>query len=290
MLASIAERVGRLYPFFSGAGSFANSALFRALDPPGEGPVIARVPGGRAVVPRADYVARAMRFVGDLDPKVSWVLDRTLHPGDTALDIGANLGLVSLRMCKLVGMSGTVHAFEPQPRMVRYLERTIELNPDLRLKLHPIALGAEAGTFQMTVPDHNAGGGSLEPTSPRPGDQMIEVEVCVLSDYAARIGLLAADVIKMDVEGFEARVLEGGEAFLQRTRPHTIILEENAPDANSNSSAALDLLMSLNYEIYALPKRLLSVQLRPLSERVPSHDYVALHREAPSRVREALRL
>lgn len=129
MFVDLIGRASRLYPFYSGAGRFANSALFRSLDTSGGPDAIVQVEGGKALVPAGDHVGRAMRFVGDLDPKVSWVVDRCLRPGYVALDIGANLGLVSLRMAARVGSSGQVHAFEPQPRLISYLEKTQALNP-----------------------------------------------------------------------------------------------------------------------------------------------------------------
>lgn len=231
-----------------------------------------------------------MRFVGDLDPKVSWVIDRVLRPEDTALDIGANLGLVSLRMCARVGPKGQVHAFEPQPRLVTLLNETLARNPNLPLTLHPIALGPENTELEMSVPAHNAGGASLVSSVARPGDRRFSVPVRRLTDYVGTLGLIRIDVIKMDVEGFEAHVLEGGIEILQKTRPHTILLEENALDPKTHASPALDILKTLDYKIYALPKRLLSVRLVPIEEAQGAHDCVALHQDAPDWVRAALRL
>lgn len=241
------------------------------------------VSGGRAVVPSGDYVARAMRFVGDLDPKVSWVLDRVLEPGDTALDIGANLGLISLRMAGRVGPAGCVHAFEPQPRLVGYLRQTFQMNPGLPVHLHPVALGTETAELDMSVPPHNAGGGSLVGPD-RLGARSVRVPVFPLSDFARTMDLDRLDVIKLDVEGFEAQVLLGAQSLLERLRPHTILLEENNLDAATGSSPAFDVLKRLDYDLYALPRRLLSVRLHPISEGLPAHDYVAIARDAPVRV------
>jgi FkbM family methyltransferase len=288
---SIAARIGRFYPFASGAGSFANLKVFRLLDPAEGEDGVVEVTGGRALVPPGDHVGRAMRFVGDLDPKVSWVVDRAVQPGDVALDIGANLGLVSLRMSAQVGPQGIVHAFEPQPRLQRYLRQTLEMNDPCNIKLHPIALGTETATLEMAVPGHNAGAATLnqaQEKSQRPGVEMIAVQVRALSDYAEEIGLTRVDFIKIDVEGFEANVIRGGIDLLRAARPRVIILEENNPDPQTGLSPALESLLALDYDLFSLPKRLLSVRLYPLAARQAAHDYVAVSRSAPEATRRAL--
>lgn len=265
--------------------------MFRKLDPETGVDAIANVTGGRALVPAGDHVARAMRFVGDLDPKISWVVDRVVRPGDVALDLGANLGLVSLRLSARVGSAGHVHAFEPQPRMIRYLNKTLEMNPGLPITLHPVALGCDKTTLVLAVPEHNAGAATLYNTAGlenRAGMTMVQVPVVRLSDYAEAHGLTRVDFIKIDVEGFEDHVLQGGAELLARTRPKVIVLEENAVDPTTGRSAALDRLESMGYDIFALPKRIISVKLYPVTARQIAHDYVAVSQQAPSDIRQSL--
>ncbi|MEP6068578.1 MAG: FkbM family methyltransferase [Paracoccaceae bacterium] len=289
MLAGLAAHIGHLYPLKSGCGPVANSGLFRWLDPVGGPDGIARVTGGRAVVPAGDYVGRSMRFIGDLDPKVSWVVDQVLNPGDTALDIGSNLGLLSLRMAARVGAAGQVHAFDPQPRMQAYFRRTLDLNPDLPITLHPIGLGPESTTLELAIPPNNAGSASLSARfEDRPGTETVQVPVEPLDSYAQTAGITQAKMIKMDVEGFEAQVLQGANAFLEQTRPAVILLEENAPDPETGLSPALEILQALDYTLYTLPRALWSVRLAPLSEHAPAHDYVAVAPDAPDAIRRAL--
>ena len=288
-VSSVAAAIGHLYPLKSGCGRFANNPVFRHLDPPGGPDRIARVPGGRALVPGGDYVGRTMRFVGDLDPKVSWIVDQAISPGDTVLDIGANLGLVSLRMAARAGPEGQVHAFEPQPRLQTYLKKTLAMNPDLPVSLHPVALGAEQTTLNLSVPADNAGAASLLPGSgPAPGTEQIAVPVHRLDDYAEEIGLNRVDFIKIDVEGCEAQVFEGAAALLKRTEPGVIILEENGLDPRTHSSAAIRILRDMGYDIHALPRRLFRVGLCPVTEAPDAHDFVAVAGSASAELRRRL--
>ena len=292
-ISSIMATVGHLYPLKSGFCRFANSAMFRHLDPPNGPDAIAKVTGRRALVPGGDHVGRAMRFVGDLDPKVSWIVDRAILPGDVALDIGANLGLVSLRMAARTGLKGQVHAFEPQPRLHPYLNQTIAMNPACPITLHPIALGREQAVLTMSVPAHNAGAASLlarPDMLPDPNITQIDVPVHRLDDYADHIGLERINFIKIDVEGFEFQVFSGAQSLLERTRPHVIILEENQIDPATGLSDALRLLQDLGYDLYALPRRLFSVTLHPAAQAQEAHDFVAVSKDAPKDLRARLRL
>ena len=157
----LAKKIGHLYPFALGCATFGNLKLFRFLDHFHGKDDWAEVVGGLASVPSGDLVARAMKYVGDLDRRVSWVVDQTLSKGDTSLDIGANLGLITLRMASLVGPTGHVHAFEPQSRIRAYLSRSIEHNRLRQVSLHPYALGKKAGSHILNVPTDNAGAASI---------------------------------------------------------------------------------------------------------------------------------
>jgi FkbM family methyltransferase len=284
-LASAIAALGRLYPLKSGCGYFANAAPLRWLDPPPGTDVVARIAGGRAVVPADDYVGRAMRFFGDLDPKVSWVIDRAVLPGDIAVDVGGNLGLVTLRMAMHAGPSGMVHTFEPQPRMLHYLRRTLALNPGLRISLHGIALGAEPNELLLEVPSHNAGAATFLARG-RPSASSIRVPVRPMAEYCAEAGIARVDVMKIDVEGFEAMVLEGARPILEGLRPpRAILFEQHQP---SPDSPAVEILRACGYTIFALPRRYFRVQLLPVEECANAHDFVAVHRDCAASVKRAL--
>lgn len=93
----------KIYPLKSGLGTIANSKVFKRLDGNPMGDIVAKSGRFDLVVPQDDYVGRSIKYFGDLDKKVTWVVCNVLEPGDTALDIGANLGLVSFQMLDRVG-------------------------------------------------------------------------------------------------------------------------------------------------------------------------------------------
>lgn len=137
-------RITRAYPLYSGCGSLANSSFFKWLSGFSTDQSWSRVPGGEVLASLDDYVGRAAFFFGNLDRKITWICARIVRPGDTVLDIGANIGIVSVWLSTLVGASGMVHAFEPSPKLQRVLRDTLIHNQLSNVLLHPVAF-REAG-------------------------------------------------------------------------------------------------------------------------------------------------
>jgi FkbM family methyltransferase len=275
--------LGRAYPLVSGCGAVATRPPLTLLAPPRRADVWARVAGTPALVPLDDLVGRAMYFLGELDPKVTRTLVAHLRPGEVALDIGANLGLVSLHMARAVGPRGRVHAFEPNPRMQAYLAATLAASPALPVRLHPVALGPEEGALDLHVPPGNAGAASLVSAAPLPQGERVRVPVRPLDVLAEEEGIDRVAVIKMDVEGFEAQVLRGAGWLIARTRPRAIVIEENGLRPGGPEPEAFALLRALGYGIEALPRALFRprrVALDRLGDQV-AHDFLATPRSLP---------
>ena len=92
---------------------------------------------------------------------MSWLCRNVLRRGDTAIDIGANLGLVAVIMASVVGSSGTVHAFEPQPDLASLIMRSAVLNGFDHLHVHRMALGNQDDCLELCIPYGNSGSASL---------------------------------------------------------------------------------------------------------------------------------
>ena len=277
----------RLYPLKSGCGTLANSKFMKWTENNKATDEWVNVIGGRALVPNNDYVGRSMKYFGDIDPKVSAIVDKCVAPDDVCLDIGANLGLVSLRISERVGPSGVVHAFEPQPRMQSYIQRTINENKIENIRLHKIALGEEKGTLPLSIPKENAGAASLAGKHADDAEN-IEVPVHRLTDLMEELGVGSVSFIKIDVEGFEPLVIKGGLDFLREAKPNVIVLEEHGTIQNGIFPESLQLLRDLEYDIYAMPKTYFNVTLEAKIEEFLCHDYVAVSVAAPEKVRSRL--
>ncbi|WP_120501777.1 FkbM family methyltransferase [Roseovarius sp. EL26] len=277
----------RLYPLKSGCGSIANSGFFKAIENGGQKSEWVNVKGGQAFVPVQDFVGRSMKYFGDLDPKVSDIIDKVVREGDTCLDIGANLGLISVRMSDRVGRTGQVHAFEPQPEMIGHLRETFSRLAHGNVTLHDIGLGRSADTLQLTVPQGNAGAATLTSKGFQNSDT-IEVDVRSLDSVAQEYSIGPVSLVKIDVEGFEAEVVAGGAEFFRDVAPSVVIFEERLPHDQGQLPPSLQLFHDLEYEIFALPKVLFATKIVPIHDCAQAHDYVAVSKTAPQEVRRRL--
>ena len=204
-------QVTRNYPFYSGAGLLANHPLLKLLVPDSPELAWAKTAGGELQVLLDDHVGRAIYYFGDLDPKVSWVVQQLVKPGDCVLDVGANFGILTLLMSKLVGAQGKVHSFEPNPLLCKALSATLAHNGAANVQLHHFALGAEDGELQLHVPKGNFGRGSLVSNSEH-GFESRTVPVKRLDDFAFDQGVSKIALMKIDVEGFRTPCAHGQSA------------------------------------------------------------------------------
>jgi FkbM family methyltransferase len=170
-----------------------------------------------------------------------------LCPGDeTAIDVGANHGDYS---AILVDLARDVIAVEPNPGIVRVLEARLgDQIRRQRLQLVRGALGAEAGTARLFVPDAGSGLGSLDAPQIATAGKAIDVSVSRLDDLARgrRVGF-----IKIDVEGYEVAVLRGGMAIISDSRP-TLLIEIEERHRKGALEEVCHLLKPLGYRGFYL--------------------------------------
>lgn len=147
-----------------------------------------------------------------------------VRPGMTCVDIGANLGYFTLLMADLAGPAGRVHAFEPNPPIAARLRDTLPINGfGERVTVHELALGEVDGRrMRLVVPAHEPKNAHLAPVAEDGDRDGIVVETRRLDGFPE---MMAADVIKIDVETAEEAVWEGMAALLASPRPLSVFLE-----------------------------------------------------------------
>jgi len=154
---------------------------------------------------------------------------RVVKPGQTVLDLGANIGFFTIIMASLVGSSGRVYAFEPLSRNADLLERSIAENGfEGRVLLERVAVGQSSGSAKLLFEEQtlNSGGSYLfEDGMQLPdGHGIQEVVMVALDDEVLRRPI---SFIKIDIEGAEPLAFRGAEEILRTDRP-TILSEINA--------------------------------------------------------------
>jgi FkbM family methyltransferase len=196
------------------------------------------------------YVSGGIRETGVWSGEELDLLEQLIKPGQTVLDVGANMGSHTLAFCNFVGPTGRVHAFEPQRVMFQAMVATVALNSWTNAHCHMKAVGAERASLLLPSVNYEASSNfgmmTLAPDRSRAttltylDDEAGEaVEVITLDS----LDLAACHLIKIDVEGMEIDVLRGAEQTIRKHRP--LIYMECLPDERSRS--ALRLLQSLGY-------------------------------------------
>jgi len=186
------------------------------------------------------------------EPDTSRTLRFFFERSATFINVGANCGLYSL-LGALWNPDLKVVAFEPVPQIFHGLQKNVLLNHlEGRIRCENLALSSKSGRATFFMPDGEAKDvettGTLvaESWQARRGSPLLEVETTRFDEYES-LHAMKVDLVKIDVEDFEADVLEGMRAVIQRDRP--FIVCEILPRPHRNLRT-LDLVESLNYQPY----------------------------------------
>ena len=155
------------------------------------------------------------------------------HVGDDAwcFDVGANIGLYSLGLSGLAPR-GRVFAFEPSPGSAEFLRANLRSNKAENVEVFAAALADHEGTISFhDVPFFTAGSFTAEEGSwlgsEAVGSTLVDVPCTTLDAFVEEHAVERVDVLKIDVEGAELAVLEGGATSLAAHRP-TVVMEFNS--------------------------------------------------------------
>jgi FkbM family methyltransferase len=199
----------------------------------------------------SDFAQRTTFFLGRYSEiGVQSVLDATLRPGDRFVDIGSNIGMFTLHARSLIGASGKIDCFEPNPECVRMLREHLEINDIQNVTIHACGLAETAGEMRLNLPSSHSGHATFADVAQPLG--AIEVRVCIGDDLL--MDGRRVDVIKIDVEGFELNVLRGLQRTLQAWNPILIteLLEVHLHRAGTCAAAVAELLGGLGYIPYGI--------------------------------------
>jgi FkbM family methyltransferase len=185
---------------------------------------------------------------GGWEPDLQRALVTYLTSGSVAYDVGANYGIHTLLMARLVGESGHVYAFEPLDSVRHWLLDNIALNGLQNVTCVPIALSASTGTKAFTT-GHHAGAGHLVmgDATPDVGTTLV-VETATLDDLILERGFRTPNLIKMGVEGAESDVLLGARKILDSARP-ILIVELHNPEQDAKVG---EIIRDLGYQAWRI--------------------------------------
>ncbi len=182
-----------------------------------------------------EYPGVQREFQVQFDPVWRWIergvrergllriAQERIATGNVVFDVGAHLGESALLFSELVGPSGKVVAFEPDPVACASLRKNLGMNGITNVLVEEESVGDKTGTAMLAT--ERFGSGLASVVRPRPeGARRSEIEVrsTTLDDYCRSHGL-RPDWIKIDAEGAEPLVVLGMRQLIERSHPSVIM-------------------------------------------------------------------
>ena len=199
-------------------------------------------------------LSRFIHTGGFEEDEIKYVL-KTLKAGDTFIDIGANIGLFSLLASKKIGDNGKVICFEPAPETYKRLNENIELNQIKNVESRNLGLSDKEDELKFYISDTGFDAwNSFAPTNDYKLRKAIDIKVSTLDKQLEDLDKSTIKFIKIDVEGWEKFVIQGGKKFFQNYAPIVMLefTEENTFNAGYNIHDIFGELETLGYEWFRI--------------------------------------
>jgi FkbM family methyltransferase len=165
-----------------------------------------------------------------------------IAPGQTVLDVGANMGFVTTMIASIVGHEGRVVAFEPSPPVFAKLQKTISANGLHQVIPINLGCGASSSVQRLSQVSRSSGNASIIGD----GHHSTEIHVEPLDNLPEALNT-PVSLLKIDTEGYEPEVLRGARRLIEQHRP--IIYLEMGGDYAESTLQSVELLEDAGYGV-----------------------------------------
>ncbi len=187
-------------------------------------------------------VESSIYYTGTYEKGTLHVIKNILNKGDLFIDVGANIGLMSIFASSLVSETGRIIAFEPNPATMQIFRSNITLNAVSNIETSDFAIGnSDQDSKIYERKDQNRGCASLIKTDSEA--EIYDIRVIPLPDYFEVPEKI--DLIKIDIEGYELEALEGAREILVGNDPPKLIVESSEMRENTYGFKTDDLFTFL---------------------------------------------
>ncbi len=169
---------------------------------------------------KGGWIGANMLIKGNYEPQTTRIFKEVLKEGIVAVDVGAHIGYYTLLASSLVGESGKVYAFEPEPQNFSALLGNIVLNGFQNIKPFQKAVFSHSGKMPLYIGAHS-GMHSLFKVKDTTGEKVM-VEMVSLDEVFTKAKV---DLVKVDTQGAELDVLMGMQKLIKRCEDLKLIIE-----------------------------------------------------------------
>lgn len=200
------------------------------------------------------YIEYTILSTGTYEDEIGKLIRTSLKPGFIAVDIGANIGLQSIRMSQACGAEGKVFAFEPLVYLQQKYKRNIALNRCDNVTLLPYALSDTADEREISVNAAEWNQGTFSLSQQQQGNSRQQLIIKVGDELPELANAPRIDLIKIDVEGFEFQVMRGLQQTLSKHKPRIIFEYDDSywQQTGQQMSECYAFLKVLNYTLYQI--------------------------------------
>jgi len=263
---SLWSRFGRNINYFLFAYTFRGSGrlinlISKIFIPKPKGPTLVHTIYGFDIIcmdPVNDKgVEKPLYLTGTYEAGTLSVMGKCLREGDIFIDVGANIGLMSIFSSRAIGNKGKVYSFEPVLETFTILKKNIEINKIKNIDAFNIGVSDSKGkSFIYTNPYSGKGSSSFIKPPDQSESKEYEIIIETLDEFLIGHHLTNIRMLKIDVEGWELHVLRGARSLLRSPQAPIICVESSELTGSNNDSGDIysHIIGINNYLIYKLEK------------------------------------
>ncbi len=225
LIGSLLRLALHLYPFERGKFRILSTVFLPLLAPKPGAPAVTRLRYGlRMKIDPSEFLQAHLYLFGSYELPTIRHIRSFLTPGAVCVDVGAQMGYLSLAMATSAERKTAVHAFEPEDANAARFTENMALNSIQNVQLHREAVANIEGTLQLYLSKtDNAGTHSTLYNERTVTQESIQIPATTLDAFANAANLQRLDLIKVDVEGAEFEVIQGADRVLRTYRPRVIL-------------------------------------------------------------------
>ena len=201
------------------------------------------------IIPNDKGISSELMIYGNHEPLTTQIILKELDEGMNCLDIGSNIGYYALLESKKIGQSGKVWAIEPSPENFSTLEENIRLQNVGNIRAFNFAIGDKNGEVEFVI-SKKSNWSKVKSKNDSIGldDKIINVPLKTLDSFSIENNLKRVDLLRMDVEGYENKIILGSIQFLKQFKPIVMIEIHKRIMGESETRKILEKFKETDYE------------------------------------------